>query len=54
MKIISIQKSFKIHFRCGDTPLCSGVVAVPSGPKSYTFIVILAVFVSQPRWRQKP
>ena len=36
--------SFKIHFGCGNLPLCSRVIAVPSGPKSYTFTVILAVF----------
>ena len=29
-------------------------IAVPSGPKSHTFTVILAVFAPQPRWRQKP
>ena len=43
--------SFKIHFRCGNPPLCRGVKAVPSGPKSHTFTVILAVFTPQPRWR---
>ena len=37
MKIISVQMSFKIHFRCGNPSLGSGVIAVPSGPKSYTF-----------------
>ena len=31
-------------FRCGSPPLCSGVIAVPSGPKSHTFTVILAAF----------
>ena len=36
--------SFKLHFRCGNPPLCSGVLAVPSGPKSHTFTAILAVF----------
>ena len=35
--------TFKIHFRCGNLPLFSGVIAVPSGPKSHTFTVILAV-----------
>ena len=54
MKIISTQMSFKIHFRCGNPTLCSGVIAVPSGPKSHTFTVILAVFAPQPRWRHKP
>ena len=44
MKIISVQMSFKIHFRCGNPPLCSGVIAFPSGPKSHTFTVFLAVF----------
>ena len=34
--------SFKIHFRCGNPLLCSGIVAVPSGPKSHTFTLILA------------
>ena len=32
----------------------SGVIAVPSGPKSHTFTVILAVFALQPRWHHKP
>ena len=36
--------SFKLYFRCGYPPLCSGVIVVPSGPKSHTFTVILAVF----------
>ena len=44
MEIISVQMSFKLHFRCGNPPLCSGVIAVPNGPKSHTFTVILAVF----------
>ena len=35
--------SFKINFRCGNPPLCSGVIAVPSGPKSHTLTVILLV-----------
>ena len=43
MNIISVQMTFKIHFRCGNLPLFSGVIAVPSGPKSHTFTVILAV-----------
>ena len=54
MKIISVQMSSKIHFHCGNPPLCSGVMAVPSGPKSHTFTVILAVFAPQARWRHKP
>ena len=45
--------SFKIHFRCGNPPLCRGVIAVPSGPKSNTFTVILAVFPPQQRWQHK-
>ena len=44
---------FKTNFRFGNLPLCSGVIAVPSGPKSHTFTVIIAVF-AQPRWRNKP
>ena len=48
MKTISLQMSFKIHFRCGNPPLCSGVIEVPSGPKSHTFTVILALFAPQP------
>ena len=46
--------SFKIHFRCGNinSTLCSGVIAVSSGPKSHTFTLILAVFALQLRWRQ--
>ena len=54
MKTISVPMSFKIHFRCGNPPLCSGVIAIPSGLKSHTFIVILAVFAPQPRWGHKP
>ena len=54
MRIITVQMSLKIHFRCENPPLCSGVIAVPSGPKSHTFTVILAVFAPQPRWRHKP
>ena len=38
----------------GNPPLRSGVIAVPSGPKSHTFTVILAVIASQPRCRHKP
>ena len=37
----------------GNPPLCSGVIAVPSGPKSNTFTVILAVFTPQPRLHHK-
>ena len=48
MKIISAQMSFKIHFRCGNPPLCRGFIAVPSGPNSHTFTVILAVFAPPP------
>ena len=40
--------SFKIHFCCGNPPLCRGFIAVPSGPKSHTFTVILAVFAPPP------
>ena len=43
-----------MHFGCGNPPLCSGVIAVPSGPKSHTLTVILAVFAPQPSWRHKP
>ena len=42
---------FKVVENVGNPPLCSGVIAVPSGPKSHTLTVILAVFVPQPRWR---
>ena len=38
----------------GNPPLCSGVIAVPSGPKSHALTVILAVFAPQPRMRHKP
>ena len=41
-------------FRRGSPPLCSAVIAFPSGPKSHTFTVILAVFAPQPRWPRKP
>ena len=44
MKIISVEMYFKIHFHCGNPPLCSDVIAVQSGTKSHTFTVILAVF----------
>ena len=30
------------------------LIAVPVGPKSHTFTVILAVFTHQPRLRHKP
>ena len=33
---------------------CSSIIAVPSGPKSHTITVILAVVAPQPRWRHKP
>ena len=46
--------SFKVHFRWGNLDLCSGVIAVPIGPNSHTFTVILAVFAPQPRWPRKP
>ena len=39
--------------KVGNPPLCSGVIAIPSGLKSHTFIVILAMFGPQPRWRHK-
>ena len=35
---------FKVVANVGNLPLCSGVIAVQSGPKSHTFTVILAVF----------
>ena len=47
MKIISVQMSFEIHFCCGNLPLCSGVIVVPSGPKSHTFMVILCSVLDQ-------
>ena len=37
---------FKIHFCFGNPPLCGGVMGVPSGSKSHTFTVILAVFAT--------
>ena len=33
---------FKIHFYCGNLPLCGGVIAFSGGPKSHTLTVILA------------
>jgi len=53
-KIISVQMSFKLHFRCGNMDLFSGVITVPIGPKSHTCTVILAVFAPQPRCPRKP
>ena len=41
--MISI-KLFKVLANVRNPPLCSGVIAVPNGPKSHTFTVILAVF----------
>ena len=41
--MISI-KLFKLVANVRNPPLCSDVTAVPSGPKSHTFTVILAVF----------
>ena len=51
--MISI-KLFKVVAKVGNPPLCSGVIAIPSGLKFHTFIVILAMFGPQPRWRHKP
>ena len=51
--MISI-KLFKVVANVRNLPLCSRVIAVPSGPKSHTFTVILAVFAPQLRWRHKP
>ena len=50
--MISI-KLFKVVANVGNPSLCSGRIAVPSGPKSHTmtFTVILVVFAPQPRWR---
>ena len=48
-----INKPFKVVANVGNLPLCSGVIAVPSGLKSHTFSVILAVFAPQPRLHQK-
>ena len=47
MKIISVQMSSKVLFHCGNPPICSGIIEVPSGPKSHTVTVVLAVFASQ-------
>ena len=47
-------KLFKVVANVGNPPLCSGVIAVQNGPKSHTFTLILAMFASQPRWRNKP
>ena len=44
---------FKVVENVGNPPLCSGVIAVPSGSKSHILTVLLAVFASQPRWRHK-
>ena len=54
MKIISVKISLKIHFCHGNLPLCSGKIAVPSGPKFHTVTIILAVFAHHSRWRHKP
>ena len=51
--MISI-KLFKVVANVGNPPLCSGVIAVQNRPKAHTFSLILAVFASQPRWRNKP
>ena len=40
--MISI-KLFEVVANVGNPLLCSGVIAVPSGPKSHTLTVILAV-----------
>jgi len=40
--MISI-KLFKVVANVGNPPLCSSVIAVPSGPKSHTISIILAV-----------
>ena len=34
--------SSKVLFHCGNPPLCSGIIAVPSGPKSHTVIGVRA------------
>ena len=57
-RLISIEwmisiKLFKVVANVGNPPLCSGVIAFPSGPKSHTLTVILAVFAPQPRWRHQ-
>ena len=41
--IISV-KLFKVVASVGNLTPCRGVIAVPSGPKSHTLTVILAVF----------
>ena len=51
--MISI-KLFKVVANVGNPPFCSSIIAVPSGPKSHTITVILAVVAPQPRWRHKP
>ena len=50
--MISI-KLFKVVANVGNPPPCSGVIAVPSGPKPHALTVILAVFAPQPRWRHQ-
>ena len=46
--------SFKIHFCCGNPPLCGGVIVVPKKwANSCTFTVILAVFAPKLRWHHK-
>ena len=51
--MISI-KLFKVVANFGNPPLCSGVIAVQNGPKAHKFTLILVMFASQPRWRNKP
>ena len=43
------MKLLKMVANVGNPPVCSGVIEVPSGPKSHTFTVILAVFAPQLR-----
>ena len=43
------MKLLKMVANVGNPPVCSGVIDVPSGPKSHTFTVILAVFAPQLR-----
>ena len=50
--MISIKLS-KVVEKVANRPLCSGVIAVQNGPKAHTFTLILAIFASQPRWRNK-
>lgn len=38
------NKSIKNSHKVGSPPVCSGVAAVQSRPKSHTFTVILVVF----------